>query len=145
MPSVIISSPIREYKTADCVWYLLTHGSSLFIGLFNGSIEEWTEPQKCKQIFSGHNGPIHCLLVVGDILWSGSVDGIKRWDISNGECITTIRTVNSVFCFVEWKGHVITQTEIDSVSAFNADVSRNMWYLIDDPHRERCMGDLLFD
>lgn len=47
---------------------------------------------KCKGTFVGHNGPVWCMLVHGDYLFSGSSDKtIKVWDTStNYKCLKTL-------------------------------------------------------
>lgn len=53
---------------------------------------------KCKGTFVGHQGPVWCLCVFGDLLFSGSSDKtIKAWDTcTNYTCQKTLEGHNGI-------------------------------------------------
>ena len=51
-----------------------------------------THPSRRIRAFQGHGGPVWCLHVAGDVLYSGSYDKtIKMWNINTGKCQQTLR------------------------------------------------------
>src|SRR5689334_17448362 len=108
-------TPIKYEVTPekDVIQCLLVCGSSLFLGLRNGKIIEWTEPGKIKRSFTSAQKNISmvtCLLQCGEILWSGSWEGsIELWSLTTGECIKTINDFPdfAVWSLCLWKQRVI--------------------------------------
>ncbi|XP_064610459.1 LOW QUALITY PROTEIN: E3 ubiquitin-protein ligase TRAF7-like [Liolophura sinensis] len=63
--------------------------------LINQGVVGAFDPQqifKCKGTFVGHGGPVWCLTVLGELLFSGSSDKtIKVWDLSSRyQCVKTL-------------------------------------------------------
>src|SRR5437879_4379118 len=88
-----VSSPIQKHETTSAIRSLLALNSSLFVGLDNGTTEQWNSPGEVERSFKGHSDGVFCLLQCGDILWSGSHDRtIRVWNLSSGVCWSEIQS-----------------------------------------------------
>ncbi len=86
------------YNANSGVHSTLVSGSSLFLGLGNGDIEEWDEPGEVRRTLKGHTNTVYSLLQCENVLWSSSFDKtIKWWNIHTGECINTIKVNAQIF------------------------------------------------
>ena len=105
----IISSPIQEHTTVTTVRSLLVINSSLLLGLWNGSIEQWDSPGEVERTFKGHSDVVCSLLQCGDILWSGSLDKtIRLWNLSSGEFIKRIEIGSELCSLVMWRDSIVS-------------------------------------
>src|SRR5258708_72002 len=104
----IVSQPLKQFNTKSGVTSLLVSGSSLFVGLENGSIEQWNSPGEVERTLKGHSNGVTCLLQCEEVLWSASFDKtICLWKISSGECIQRLHLQQGVGDLVSWREHII--------------------------------------
>lgn len=115
---VKMASPI-EYNVG-AISAIVGSGSSLFLGLENGDIQEWEEPGEVRRTLRGHTDCINDLLRCGNVLWSSSFDATtKQWDIRTGNCINTTRS-DKVTLFT-WRGQVVGRTLRSGLRVWNTD------------------------
>src|SRR5258705_11655644 len=99
----MVTLPIEEHQTSQPVCSLLVCNSSLFVGLFNGDIEEWNSAGEVERTLKGHSNSVYCLLQCGDVLWSGSSDRtICLWNVPSGGRIKILKTRGKVSSMVMW-------------------------------------------
>ncbi|XP_071493260.1 E3 ubiquitin-protein ligase TRAF7-like [Diadema antillarum] len=85
----------------DRNYSMVNHELSVINARLNSGAAGAYDPQqvyKCKGTFVGHQGPVWCLCVYGDLLFSGSSDKtIKAWDTcTNYTCQKTLEGHNGI-------------------------------------------------
>lgn len=143
--SVPFSGPIESFTVDDVPHDILVHAESMFIGLHNGLILEWSAPGAVRKTFSGHQNWINSMVLSQGTLWSSSRDcTIRLWNVSNGECLEVIRLPKEVTSLVEWRGVVVSGGRGELLRTWNAEGTlQSQWYADKIPSVLRVWGDYL--
>lgn len=109
MASPLVSAPIYQHPIRGDVWSLHVWNSSLFLGLRNGSIYQWSTPGEVEKTLQGHTDIVTSLIDWKDVLWSGSKDEtIRAWNLHTGRCFKVLHAQYEVRGLVIWKNMMVS-------------------------------------